>query len=1363
MKNIELISELITGRVKPRIYAFTTNTIPNYLKVGDTYRALSVRLDEWRKHFPNLQQVYSNSASIDDKIFFRDYAVHDFLIHEKGKYRLLLEDMNCFPSGTYYSKEFFKDTTKADLEEAIIDIQTSYKNNDNKYQFYNANTSLPETYTYASTGRWTPRPNQQEAINNFINAVDAGRTNLLMYAVMRFGKSFTAMCCAKAKNLNKVLVVSAKADVREEWKKTVQSADNFNSDYVFLSSEELLRAENIVTDTLASEKGVVLFLTLQDLQGTDIKSKHKSVFETEFDLLIIDETHYGARAESYGRVIRTANTVKDINLNLSDDGDDSVDADVMDKQIKELKVRIKLHLSGTPYRILMGSEFAKEDIISFCQFSDIVAEQELWDKQHISYEDDKYIGEDEDEYQEWDNPYFGFPQMIRFAFTPNESALRILENIKQSGSTYVLSELLKPMSIKKSTEGSHKKFIHEQEVLDLFEAIDGSKDDESIFAFLNYDKIHEGKMCRHIVIVLPYCASCDALEELITANKTSFKNLGDYEIINISGVDGGRTYKTVQSIKDKIKNCEKLDQKTITLTVNRMLTGSTVEQWDTMIFLKDTSSPQEYDQAIFRLQNQYIRSYVNKDGKVIKFNMKPQTLLVDFDPHRMFIMQEQKSLIYNVNTDSSGNQHLRDRIASELTISPIITVNKGKIQQVSAANIMAVVSEYSSSRGVKDEANDIPVDDKLFDIDEIKAEIERQAELGSKGGLKAEAYEGKSTGLDSPDEGSGNGNGNANENETGTNGGNDTDNSSSTDVEKHVQILRNKFKTYYSRILFFAYLTEKKVTSLSDIIDISAEPDSQRIMKNLDIDIDVLELIFSHMYPFILSNLDFKIQNINALSHDDRLPAMDRAITAMGKFGKLSESEITTPISVATEMISLIPDEAFTTLMEDEKYILDIASKMGEFAIAIFNRCSTLGLDINLYKDKILSIPTSSVAYEFTRKVYSILGMDISSIAKKFTSYDLLNIVDDTKNIDYNRIRKLLSQKNCFADISLDYYIEEDKNLKFNAIVGNPPYQEDDGGAGASAKPLYPYFVNMVKKCSPDYSTLIIPSKWYAGGKGLADFRNSMLHDINIRELHDCIHPEDIFPDTNNRGGICYLLWDNKYNNTVNSDKVKIVTHEEDGHQFVDSRLLITRDLDIFIRNSKAISILDKVMPEDGSVKPLSDIISPRKPFGLEGNFIKSSKFHISDKGLSKPIVCYGKAKSRGFIERSSVCSHIEWADVWKVYMPYANNIGTELNDDNQNTFVGEPGSCCTETFLSVGHTLGLSEKMANNLSGYMRTKFARFLLSLAKISQHGTSKTYRFVPIVDFSEKWTDEKLYKHFGLSQEEINCIETSIKEM
>ena len=170
-------------------------------------------------------------------------------------------------------------------------------------------------------------------------------------------------------------------------------------------------------------------------------------------------------------------------------------------------------------------------------------------------------------------------------------------------------------------------------------------------------------MCQHIVCVLPYCASCDALEALIENHRDEFKNLKDYKIINISGVDSPNEYRNIQAVKAEIKHCAARDTKTLTLTVNRMLTGSTVEEWDTMIFLKDTASPQEYDQAIFRLQNQYIREYISADGDTIKYNMKPQTLLVDFDPHRMFVMQEQKSQIYNANTDASGNEHLRDRLS----------------------------------------------------------------------------------------------------------------------------------------------------------------------------------------------------------------------------------------------------------------------------------------------------------------------------------------------------------------------------------------------------------------------------------------------------------------------------------------------------------------------------------------------------------------------------------------------------------------------------------------------------------------------------------------------------------------------------
>ncbi len=413
----------------------------------------------------------------------------------------------------------------------------------------------------------------------------------------------------------------------------MQQADNFNKDYVFLTGAELSSDEHIVKRFLDSGKGVIIFLTLQELQGESIKDKHKKILGKVIDLLIVDETHFGARAEKYGRVLKDNNYVIDIKEKYADD--DYVEYNAVDEELKVLEPKIKLHLSGTPYRILMGSEFTKEDIIAFYQFTDIVAEQEKWDYEHIFFDDIK----------EWDNPYYGFPQMIRFAFNPSKRAQAKLAELRANGNTYAFSSLFMPKSIKKAIDGSHKEFVYKKEVLDLFEVIDGSKEDDNLLSFLDYDRIKEGNMCRHIVCVLPYCASCDALEKLLTDNRAKFKNLRNYTIVNISGIDKPNEYKNVNSVKEKIAKCEENNEKTITLTVNRMLTGSTVEQWDTMLFLKDTASPQEYDQAVFRLQNQYIKSFVDEFGEVIKFNIKQQSLVVVFETHRMFSMQEQKSLI----------------------------------------------------------------------------------------------------------------------------------------------------------------------------------------------------------------------------------------------------------------------------------------------------------------------------------------------------------------------------------------------------------------------------------------------------------------------------------------------------------------------------------------------------------------------------------------------------------------------------------------------------------------------------------------------------------------------------------------------
>jgi hypothetical protein len=300
-----------------------------------------------------------------------------------------------------------------------------------------------------------------------------------MYAVMRFGKSFTAMCCAQQMNASLVLVVSAKADVKGEWQKTVEKFKNFE-EYQFVTSEQLKRDNNLLTNAQKQHQKLVVCLTLQDLSSAEIKERHKELFEKQIDLLIIDETHFGARAEHYGSVLTKASDDKILKQEKKHN-DESVD-DLIE-QTRKLKSKVQLHLSGTPYRILMGSEFTDEDIISYCQFTDIIEASLKWDEENL------------DTKEEWENPYFGFPQMIRFAFNLNASAIKKLEELKQAGISTAFRELFCPQSLKKDDKDKHHIFKHEQEVLDFLQIIDGSKEDANVMGFLDNERIKKGDLC----------------------------------------------------------------------------------------------------------------------------------------------------------------------------------------------------------------------------------------------------------------------------------------------------------------------------------------------------------------------------------------------------------------------------------------------------------------------------------------------------------------------------------------------------------------------------------------------------------------------------------------------------------------------------------------------------------------------------------------------------------------------------------------------------------------------------------------------------------------------------------------------------
>lgn len=1347
---IDILDRIIIGRVEPHIYAFTTNTVPNYLKVGDTYRPVSKRLNEWRVFFPELEKQYENKAIIDEETYFRDYAIHQYLENDLNKERLKQADLE---DDIYYSKEFFKETEIEDIDNAIEDIKGNYQANSSKYEYYSSKNKLPQTYHYERGGNWDLRPNQEAAVDSFINAVKSGRRNLLMYAVMRFGKSFTSLCCALKMNAKTVLVVSAKADVKDEWKKTVESAGNF-FEYVFLESSDLLANENVISEKHSEGKKVVIFLTLQDLQGDNIKDKHKELFGEQIDLLIVDETHFGARAESFGKILKNAGYDKTDEKNISKLEDENIDLVDADVEIKKINAKIRLHLSGTPYRILMGNEFEKEDIISFVQFSDIVKEQEEWDRKYLN----------NDDVNEWDNPYYGFPQMVRFAFNPNKSSREKMEALRKSGVSFAFSKLLEPISIKKDAiNQGHKKFINESEILDLLRVIDGSKEDEELLGFLDYDKIKEGKMCRHMVMVLPYCASCDAMEELIRTNKDIFKNLNEYEIINISGVEVRREYSKPDDIKRKIKDCEEKNQKTLTLTVNRMLTGSTVEQWDTMLYFKDTASPQEYDQSIFRLQNQYVRTLSSENG-FIKENLKPQTLLVDFDPNRLFRMQEQKSLIYNVNTEENGNSKLKERIVEELRISPIIMMNHNKIKQVDATNILEAVSEYNNQRSVSDEVVDIPVDLALLNDVDIRKVIEAQAEFNSKQGLTIDPNQGDGEDLDIEEP-------KDDKKDSGDRKDTPTEDYTETKTDDDVKKLESQIKTYYQRLLFYSFLTKDKVSSLDDILNTLDKFDNQRIAKNLYLEKGVLQKISDRMDPFKRSSLDYKIQNISRLASDECVAPLDRAMTSIKKFNRMSESEVITPSKVCDEMVALLPEEGLREIVDKEDKLLDIASKSGEYAVSLYKRLTTeLGYSHEDVENIIYSIPTSSIAYEFTRKFYEILNLNVDNIASGFNAYDLIEVKDENGEVDNTKINNLLKQDKKFSEITLKDEIKVgDRKVRFGAIVGNPPYQEiisKSKGNKSLGKQLFPNYIKLSMDITDVYATLITPSKWFtadAQDNSFPKLREYAKRNNHFKKIKTMANGASVFEGTE-LGSVNYFLFEKQY-----TGNTEFIHDKEENSAY---RPLFEEDMEQIISMNSMVSILNKVRNHE-DFDTLMTITKGRNAFGITGKEATGKTSETYFDGSYSVRCSYERIR---YTNEEEITKNKELANRYKVFMSKANGAAGILGEKDEVAILGKPyigsnRSVCTDSLIPIGDFS--TEQEAINLSKYLLTKFLRFMVGILKSSQNIYQIVYKFVPMQDFTNQsdidWEntideiDEQLFDKYGLSNEEREYIKSSIKEM
>jgi site-specific DNA-methyltransferase (adenine-specific) len=346
-------------------------------------------------------------------------------------------------------------------------------------------------------------------------------------------------------------------------------------------------------------------------------------------------------------------------------------------------------------------------------------------------------------------------------------------------------------------------------------------------------------------------------------------------------------------------------------------------------------------------------------------------------------------------------------------------------------------------------------------------------------------------------------------------------------------------------------------------------------------------------------------------------------------------------------------------------------------------------------------------------------------------------------------------------------------NMQFDVIIGNPPYQMDDGGHGTSATPIYQLFVEQAKKLEPRYLSLVIPARWFAGGKGLDDFRENMLTDSRTRVINDYLLVGDAFPGVAIQGGILYFLWDRD-----NMGKCEVVTHYEGEVMSRSSRPLLELGSDVFIRYNEAVPILKKIVAAEGggsgSVElpfknRFMNLVSARKPFGLPTNF----KVRLEKRENDVMVYWNGgpgfKQSGVGWVSRSDLTDGISLIDKWKVFIggAYGDRGGGGASRDSfpkavlGRPFIGGPNSVSTETYICIGPCN--SENEAKNLASYITCRLFRFLVMLHKPSQHATKKVYTFVPTQDFSIPWTDESLYEKYKLTKKEISFIEWMIRPM
>lgn len=1051
------IDEFVKEFVRPNgptIYAFTTDKVDSAVKVGYTDQHPEARIAQWKEIYGKEEgEVVTlgwwsseefNQAG--ERVFFWDHAIHKKLRDkgykqlERDEFMATLTEKGKQLVDIHYSREFFSkykkllqgqlsDEDKEELSAQLLeDLIKQMKAN------IHAGTADFKLYSFDEEGKTSKKqadkiwgapdtyPNtdlQKEAIKNGVKAIDEGKKNILMAAVMRFGKTHASYEIVKQAGLKRVIVCSAKADVRTAWREDINH-EHFYKDFVFI---EVLGPNNCDMtyckgDKLVTEHGtpnienlekagktIIYFFTLHDLGGSvkELKEKHKGIFDKEFDMMIVDETHYGSHANTFGQATG-------LGKNKIKDGEDDEDNAAIEEEqkiaqesaetLKKLNIKYKrvLQVSGTPYYILASNEMIAEDaeIISKVSYTDMLNARDKYEKEHK--------GEDPST-----SPYFGIPTLHKIGLRLNKECRKVMQN---AGVTDSMTELFK-------VDG--QKFVHEKAVEGLMKSIFG--DGKGSLAFLKNKSVEGNKVCKHTLIVLPRVKACRVMKDLLT-KFISEKNRKVFCIVNNWG--GTADVKDVDDLNNQLETLDSKGIGSIILTVNRFLTGVSMPCVDSMIYLKNASSPQEYDQNIFRLCTRRVKKVKDPDdeSRSKKVNMKDNVYLIDFNMTNMFNMIANSARMKAAAEGNPTTERIKELMEDDVKAVPIFAEDKasseilGKMHKIDSKDMMILYSNYNKNKSIADIVSDeIDLFDNLFVDDtfqKIIAGIDIEGD-NSKINLGNGSEEGEE--LDNLPSGS-----------EVPSSKDDKKMKSLLDKLKEANITKNekkqledltkkKFKAITKNLLYCDLCLDEPCVDIDGILKKAKEDkDFKKMLHEFKINEKDIEKVYNAMSTNFKQAYNSLLTRMALLAQDTSKSGYDKFSKALEGLGRLGKNEVVTPPEIVEKMINKLSKEDY----DKAESILIVNEKQAEFTMGLINK---FGKKI---AKKIKIVASSEVGKHLSRKMLK------SSLGKNYIKSIILNIGDVDGNGYYD--------VNDFLKMDNKEILKENNNKRFDILLSNPPY-----------------------------------------------------------------------------------------------------------------------------------------------------------------------------------------------------------------------------------------------------------------------------------------------------------------------------------